>query len=127
MYSPYIEATKNAMGAKNGKELPLKIMPYIRANVPSINVPKSSTETLENLISEPPKRTVGFAEAPKLKKNISMENKEDDDEFFGMVRGKSKSIIEKKSSLNELCDLHDSKTRSKRLTVAGQDIREDYQ
>lgn len=127
MYSPYIEATKNAMGAKNGKELPLKIMPYIRANVPSINVPKSSTKTLENLISEPPKRTVGFAEAPKLKKNISMENKEDDDEFFGMVRGKSKSIIEKKSSLNELCDLHDSKTRSKRLTVAGQDIREDYQ
>jgi hypothetical protein len=102
-------------------------MPYIRANVPSINVPKSSTKTLENLISEPPKRTVGFAEAPKLKKNISMENKEDDDEFFGMVRGKSKSIIEKKSSLNELCDLHDSKTRSKRLTVAGQDIREDYQ
>ncbi len=54
-------------------------MPYIRANVPSINVPKSSTKTLENLISEPPKRTVGFAEAPKLKKNISMENKEDDD------------------------------------------------
>ena len=82
-------------------------MPYIRANVPSINVPKSSTKALENLISEPPKRTVGFAEGPNLKNNLSMKNTEDDDEFFGMVRGKSKSINEKKSSLNELCELHD--------------------
>ena len=73
-------------------------MPYIRANVPSINVPNSSTKALENLISEPPKRTVGFAEGPNLKKNLIMKNTEDDDEFFGMVRGKSKSINKIKAS-----------------------------
>ena len=73
----------------------------------------------------PAKRTVGFAEVPNLKKNISMEKPQEDD-FFGMVRGKSNTIIEKKSSLNELREFDASKTQAKRLTVAGQDMRQEY-
>ena len=52
MFSPYIEATKNELGAKKRGEFQ-SIMPYIRVNVPSPNVPVPKFEsnivkTLEN-------------------------------------------------------------------------------
>lgn len=89
------------MALKNRNEYESPLLSHTQTNIPTINinVQNISIKLPEiQIISEYPKRTVGFTEAPNLQKNISM----NDDDFFAMARGKSKSTIQENRLTEEI-------------------------